>query len=176
MTTRRSIVPALVAASALVVVACGTGSQAPSAGAHEDRGSHDDGGTRVLVEAPGPWAPSRSLAVDRFALETALQVVLTGPAGEELPHSTRWTLTGGEVALTFEVRTWFNAAEAEVRCRGSAGDGARESLELGVPTWTGQDAVYLGRGRACVRVSVTRSGRADPTGAAAVTAVLARAH
>jgi hypothetical protein len=169
-------VPALVAASALVV-ACGMGSQAPSApSVHGDRESRDDGGTKVLVEAPGPWAPSRGVAVDRFALETALEVVLTGPAGEELPHSTRWTLSGGEVELRFEVRTWFNAAEAEVRCRVVAGDGARESLELGVPTWTRQDAVYLSRGKACVQVSVTRSGRADPRGAAAVTAVLARAH
>jgi len=169
-------VPALVAASALVV-ACGLGSQAPSApSVHDDRESRDDGGTKVLVETPGPWAPSRGFAVDRFALETALEVVLTGPAGEELPHSTRWTLSGGEVELRFEVRTWFNAAEAEVRCRVAAGDGARESLELGVPTWTRQDAVYLGRGKACVRVSVTRSGRADPRGASAVTAVLARAR
>jgi len=169
-------VPALLAASGLII-ACGTATDAPSGpSVPEAHQSHDDGGTRVLVDAPGPWAPSRLFAVDRFALETALRVALTGPAGDELRDSTRWTLTGADVELRFDVRTWFNAAEAEVRCRIAAGAGARESLELGVPTWTGQDAVYLGRGRACVRVSVTRSGRVDPSGAAAVTAALSRAR
>lgn len=123
-------------------------------------------------DMPGPWAPSRTLALDRFALETALGVALREPAGDELSSSTRWTLRGDGVELRFDVRSWFNRAEAEARCRGAAGDAARPSLDLGAPVWIAPDAVFLTRGGACVQVSVTRGSAADPAGARAVAAAL----
>jgi hypothetical protein len=125
-------------------------------------------------DTPGPWAPSRAIALDRFALETALGVALGEPAGDELSSSTRWTLQGEGVALRFDVRSWFTGAEAEVRCRDAAGVGARQSLDLGAPVWIAADAVFLTRARACVRVSVTRRSAADPAGARAVASVLVR--
>ncbi|HEY1906689.1 MAG TPA: hypothetical protein VGG91_11645 [Myxococcaceae bacterium] len=125
-------------------------------------------------DAPGPWAPSRALALDRFALETALGVALGEPAGDELSSSTRWTLRGEGVELRFDVRSWFNGAEAERRCRDAAGVGAQPSLDLGRPVWIAGDAVFLTRAAACVRVSVTRGNATDRTGARAVVSALVR--
>jgi len=125
-------------------------------------------------ESPGPWAPSRALALDRFALETALGVALGAPAGDELSRSTRWTLRGEGVELRFDVRSWFNGAEAERRCRDAAGVGAQPSLDLGRPVWIAPDAVFLTRAGACVRVSVTRGNAADLTGARAVARAFVR--
>jgi hypothetical protein len=125
-------------------------------------------------DAPGPWAPSRALALDRFALETALGVALGEPAGDELSSSTRWTLRGEGVELRFDVRSWFNGAEAERRCRDAAGAGAQPSLDLGRPVWLAADAVFLTRAASCVRVSVTRGNGADLPGARAVVSALVR--
>jgi len=166
----RRTAPALVAASALTI-ACGSGKDAPG-----PQGMTDDphGSPGAQNDTPGPWAPSRALALDRFALETALGVALREPAGDELSGSTRWTLHGEGVELRFDVRSWFNRAEAEVRCRGAAGNAARPSLDLGAPVWVAADAVFLTRGSACVQVSVTRERTADPAGARAVAAALLR--
>ena len=173
MNACRNTVPALVVASALVI-ACGTGT-APSRSPSTEQPVRGDAPPGDALETPGPWAPSRALRLDRFALETALGVALIGPAGDELGSSTRWTLAAGDTDLRLEVRTRFSGAEAEVQCRTLAGDGAVESLRLGTPVWTTANDVYLTRGASCIRVSVTRSGRADPAGAAAVAGVLARA-
>ena len=174
MNSCRNTVPALVVV-ATVVIACGTGT-APSRSPSTDQPVRADAPPGDALETPGPWAPSRALRLDRFALETALGVALIGPAGEELGSSTRWTLAGGDTDLRLEVRTRFSGAEAEVQCRALAGDGALESLRLGAPVWTAANDVYLTRGVSCIRVSVTRSGQADLAGAAAVAGVLARAH
>ena len=168
----RSTVHALIAASA-VVIACGTGT-VPSGSPSTDPPARDDTPPGEAVETPGPWAPSRALRLDRFALETALGVALVGPGGEELASATRWTLAGGDTELRLEVRTRFSWAEAEVQCRALAGDDALESLALGTPTWGAADDVYLTRGRSCIRVSVVRAGRADPAGAAAAARALAQ--
>ena len=166
-------VPALVTASSLFI-ACGAGRDgADPPGMSDD--PHGRGGTPgPQSDAPGPWAPSRALALDRFALETALGVALGEPAGDELSSSTRWTLRGDGVELRFELRSWFNGAEAERRCRDAAGAGAQASLDLGAPVWIAADAVYLTRSRACVRVGVTRGTAADLAGARAVASALVR--
>jgi hypothetical protein len=168
----RNTLAALVAASA-AVIACGTGT-VPSRSPSTDQPVGKETPPGEALETPGPWAPSRALRLDRFALETAVGVALIGPAGEELGSSTRWTLAGGDTELRLEVRTWFSGAEAEVQCRTIAGDGAVESLSLGTPVWAAADDVYLTRGASCIHVNVTRSGRADLLGAAAVAAVLVR--
>jgi hypothetical protein len=164
----RRAVPALLAASTLII-GCGAGRDgsgppAMSDDPHGSPGAHTD--------APGPWAPSRALALERFALETALGVALGEPAGDELSSSTRWTLRGNGVDLRFDVRSWFNRAEAELRCRDAAGDGAQPSLDLGAPVWIASDAVFLTRANACVRVSVNRGSAIDAAGARAVARVL----
>jgi hypothetical protein len=128
-----------------------------------------------VLEAPGPWAPSRALRLDRFALETALGVALVGPVGAELGSSTRWTFSGGGTELRLELSTAFSGAEAEVQCRTLAGDGAGQSLSLGTPVWSGANGVFVTRRASCIRVSVTRSGRADVAGALAVAGALVRA-
>jgi hypothetical protein len=166
----RNTVHALVMVSAMVI-ACGTGT-VPSGSPSTEQPTREDMPPPDALETPGPWAPSRALRLDRFALETALGVALIGPAGRELARSTRWTLTGGDTELRLEVRTRFSRAEAEVQCRTIAGDGAVESLTPGTPVWAAANEVYLIRGASCLRVSVTRGGRADPTGAAAVARAL----
>ena len=172
MNAWRNTVAALVAASA-VVIACGTGT-VPSRSPSTDQPVGEETPPGEALETPGPWAPSRALRLDRFALEAALGVALLGPAGDELDSSTRWTLVGGDTELRLEVRTGFSGAVAEVQCRTIAGDGAVESLTLRTPVWTATNDVYLTRGPSCIRISVIRGGRTDPAGAAAVAAVLAR--
>ena len=172
MTPWRRTIAALLALST-VVIACGSG-----AGPSRAQPTGQPGQAEIppgdVLEAPGPWAPSRALRIERFALETALGVALVGPAGEELERSTRWTLVGGETEVRLEVRTGFNRAEAEALCRSLAGDGAVESLTLGTPVWTTATAVDLTRKASCIRVSVTRTGQADLVGAAAVAGALVR--
>jgi hypothetical protein len=170
----RSTVPALIAASA-VVIACGTGTTAPSRSPPNAQPVREDTPPSDALEPPGPWAPSRALQLDRFALETALGVALVGPAGAEFGSATRWTLAGRDTELRLDVRTGFSGAEAEVQCRALAGDRAVQSLSLGTPVWNAANDVYLTRGASCIRVRVTRSGRADPAGAAAVAGALVRA-
>ena len=151
------------------LIACGTGT-VPSRSPSTD--FSPAGTTRLRPRRSTP----RSLGSEpRPPAAPALGVALIGPAGDELGSSTRWTLAGGGTELRLEVRTRFSGAEAEVPCRLLAGDGAVESLRLGTPVWTTANDVYLTRGASCIRVSVTRSGRADPAGAAAVAGVLARA-
>jgi hypothetical protein len=131
-----------------------------------------DAGPAAPVESQAPWAPSRALSLDRFALETALGVTLTGPAGDELESSTRWTWTGEGVNLRVEVRTAFDAAVAEGVCAAAAGTGAPLSLALGIPSWSTIDAVYVTRSATCLQVSVARSSRPDLGGASAVAEAL----
>ena len=157
-------------AASVVIVACGTGTTGPSGSPGSQETPPGD-----ALEAPGPWAPSRALRLDRFALEAALGVALVGPTGAELGSSTRWTLAGSDAELRFEVRTGFSGAEAEAQCRTLAGDGAVQSLRLGTPIWTGGSDVYLTRGASCIRVTVTRSGEVDVAGATAVAGALVRA-
>jgi len=164
----RRAVPALFAASA-VIIACGAGRDSAEPPAMRD---DPHGSPGAQNDAPGPWAPSRALALERFALETALGAALSEPAGDELSASTRWSLRGDGVDLRFEVRSWFNRAEAELRCRDAAGESAQPSLDLGAPVWIAPDAVFLTRVNACVRVSVTRGTAADPAGARAIARVL----
>jgi hypothetical protein len=170
----RTTIPTL-AAGLAVVIACGTGTTAPSGSPPGPAQVQEDTPPGVL-EAPGPWAPSRALRLDRFALETALGVALVGPIGAELGSYTRWTFSGGETELRLELRTAFSGAEAEVQCRTLAGEGAVQSLGLGTPLWTGANDVFVTRKVSCIRVSVTRSGRADVAGAMAVAGALVRAE
>ena len=169
----RSSLPSLVGAVALAL-ACGAGTDgAPgSPGTTTDPAAGGDTPSGAGSEAPGPWAPSRALALDRFALETALGSALGEPAGAELSESTVWTLTGESVEVRLEVSTWFSGAEAEAACRAAAGDGATSSLSLGTPTWATQDAVHVTLGEACVKVNVLRGRDQDVAGAAAVVAAL----
>ncbi len=174
----RSSLPALVGAVALAL-ACGSGTDGTSPSASPttaDPGSGGDTPPGAQAEAPGPWAPSRALALDRFALETALQSALQEPVGAELSESTVWTLTGESVELRLEVRTWFSGAEAEAACRAAAGDGAASSLSLGTPTWATQEAVHVTLGDACVKVSVVRGPNQDVAGATAIAAALFEAR
>jgi len=172
VTDLRNTVFALLAVSA-VMIACGPGTVPPRSPSTEGPGP-DDAPPGEALETPGPWAPSRALRLDRFALEAALGVALIGPTGDELLSSTRWTLAGGDTELRLEVRSLFSGAEAELQCRTLAGDGAVESLQLGAPVWASVSDVYLTRAASCIRVSVTRGGQADPAGAAAVAGVLVR--
>jgi hypothetical protein len=168
----RSIVPVLVATAALVV-ACGEEKgTSPESSVATPNLDAADAGPAAPAESPGPWAPSRALSLDRFALESALGVTLTGPAGAELESSTRWTWTGEGVDLRLEVRTAFDAAVAERVCAAGAGTNAPLSLARGTPTWTTDDAVYVTRGTTCVRVIVVRGARPDLAGAGAVAEAL----
>jgi len=124
------------------------------------------------AEAPGPWVPSRALAIDRFTLETALQSALQEPVGAEFTGSTVWTTAGDGVDLRLELRTWFNRAEAEQACAAAAGEETQMSLALGTPTWSTPEAVYVTRGASCIRVSVARSSQPDLAGAGAVAEAL----
>jgi hypothetical protein len=171
MNAARSTALVLAAASALVI-ACGGMVEAPASSATNAHPGAVDAGPAIPVESPGPWAPSRAVPLDRFALETALGVTLTGPAGEELTSSTRWTLRNVEVELRLDVRSTFSRAEAEQVCAAAAGSGARLSLALGTPTWSTADAVYVTREARCIRVSVARGSRPDLAGAGAVAGAL----
>jgi hypothetical protein len=169
----RSSLSALVG-TVVLAIACGSGVDGTSGSPSTTGGPGPDAGTpdEVQGEAPGPWAPSRALNLDRFALETALQSALQEPAGAELSDATVWTLSGEAIELRFEVRTWFSTAEAEMQCRSAAGSGSVESLALGAPVWTASDAVYIVQDSACVQVTVARSGQTDVAGATAVAAAL----
>jgi hypothetical protein len=171
MNACRGAVPVLVAASALVI-ACGGEVKAPASTTTNTDVGVTDAGPAIPVETAGPWAPSRALPLDRFALETALGATLTGPGGEELISSTRWTLRGQELELRLDVRSAFDGAEAEQVCAAAAGESARMSLALGTPTWTTADAVFVTRNARCIRVSVARSGGTDLSGAGAVARTL----
>ena len=124
------------------------------------------------VEAPGPWVPSRAIAIDRFTLENALQSSLDEPVGAELMSSTVWTTSGEGVDLRLQLWSWFNGAEAEQACAAAAGSENQMSLALGTPTWSTPHAVYVTRGATCVRVSVARSAQPDLVGAGAVAEAL----
>jgi hypothetical protein len=161
----------------VLAAACGSGTDTSSPASPGTTPSGPGGGSGdnpapAEAEAPGPWVPSRDLALERFALETALRSALQEPVGAEFSDSTVWTLTGDGVELDLEVRSWFNGAEAEQACAAAAGDGASLSMALGRPTWTSADAVYMARDANCIRVSVARSSQADLAGAGAVAEAL----
>ena len=158
---------------AVLALACGSSTDGPSRspGTNPDPG----GGEQTPppeAEAPGPWVPSRALGIDRFTIETALQASLQEAVGAEFAEFTLWTLSGDDLELRLELRSWFNGAEAEQACAAAAGDDAQASLALGTPTWTTDDAVYVTRDATCVRVSVARSSRPDLAGAGAVAEAL----
>jgi len=161
----------------VLAAACGSGTDGGSVDSPGSTpsgpgtGSGDNPGP-AEAEAPGPWVPSRDLALERFALETALQSALQEPVGSEFSDSTVWTLTGDGVELGLRVSSWLDGAEAEQACAAAAGDGASLSMSLGRPTWTTADAVYLARDANCIRVSVVRSSQADLAGAGAVAEAL----
>lgn len=159
----------------VLALGCGAGTDGPTgtpSATSDDPGASPDTPAVPEAEAPGPWMPSRPLALDRFALEAAVGSALADPAGAELSDSTLWTLTGEAVELQFQVRTWFDSTEAEVQCRASAGDGAEESLALGPPVWTTADAAYVTQDSACVQIRVARGSALDGAAAAAVAAAL----
>ena len=166
------ITPSLLVAASALVIACGGEVKAPASAVTNGDVGVTDAGPAIPVETAGPWAPSRALSLDRFALETALGVTLTPPGGEELSSSTRWTLRGHEVELRLDVRSAFDRAEAEQVCAAAAGESARMSLALGTPTWTTAEAVFVTRNARCIRVSVVRRGGPDVSGAGAVARVL----
>ena len=161
----------------LLMLAAGCGSTTNGAGPSGSPGptGSDPGGDDMPppeAEAPGPWVPSRALAVDRFTLETALQSALQEPVGAEFMDCTVWTTSGDDVDLRLELRTWFNPAEAEQACAAAAGAEMQMSLALGTPTWSTPEAVYVTRGATCIRVSVARSSQHDLAGAGAVAEAL----
>jgi len=161
----------------VLAAACGSGTDGGSPGSpgatptNTGGGSGDDSPSPE-AEAPGPWVPSRDLALERFALETALQSALQEPVGAEFSDTTMWTLTGDAVELRLRVSSWFNGAEAEQACAAAAGDGATLSMALGRPTWTTADAVYVARDANCIQVSVARTSQVDLAGAGAVAEAL----
>lgn len=171
---RRTPPPALVGA-AMLVIACGGGVDTRTVPPSTTVDPGGDTPAGAQTEAPGPWAPSRALALDRFALETALGSALLEPVGSEFSDRTAWTLGGENVELRLEVHTWFSAAEAQAACATAAGDGAETSLWLGTPTWATRDAVYVTQGPACVQVRVVRDGVVDADGAMRATAALVEA-
>jgi hypothetical protein len=158
---------------AVLASACGSSTDGPSGSpnANTDPGA-GEGTPPLEAEAPGPWAPSRDLGIDRFTMETALQASLQEAVGAEYSESTVWTLSGDDLELRLELRSWFNGAEAEQACAAAAGDDAQVSLALGTPTWTTDDSVYVTRDDTCIRVSVARSSRRDLVGASAVAEAL----
>jgi len=172
---RRSSLPALLGAL-LLAAACGQGTDAtpdtPGGTPDVPGGSESDNPPGTEAEAPGPWAPSRSLALDRFALETAVGSALSEPYGAELSETTVWALSGDGIEVRLELRSWFDIAEAEMQCSVAAGSDAQESLALGTPLWTTASSVYLTQDASCVRVTVLRGAGPDLDGAAAVAAAL----
>src|SRR5215469_2318902 len=158
-----------------LAAACGSGTDGDGpAGSPGPTGSNPGGDDTPPpeAEAPGPWMPSRALAIDRFTLETALQSALQEPVGAEFMDSTVWTTSGDGVDLRLELRTWFNRAEAEQACAAAAGEETQMSLALGTPTWSTPEAVYVTRGASCIRVSVARASERDLVGAGAVAEAL----
>ncbi|HET9038441.1 MAG TPA: hypothetical protein VFN45_19650 [Myxococcaceae bacterium] len=162
---------------AVLASACGSSTDGPSGSPGTNTGP--GGGEETPppeAEAPGPWVPSRDLGIDRFTIETALQASLQEAVGAEYSDSTVWTLSGDDLELRLELRSWFNGAEAEQACSAAAGDDAQLSLALGTPTWTSDDSVYVTRDATCIRVSVARSSRPDLDGATAVAEALVSAE
>src|SRR5215472_8425755 len=97
----------------LLMLAAGCGSATNGAGPSGSPGptGSDPGGTDTPppeAEAPGPWVPSRALAIDRFALENALRSSLQEPLGAEYMSSTVWTTSGDGVDVRLELWSWFN--------------------------------------------------------------------
>jgi hypothetical protein len=156
----------------VLATACGSTTEGPSGSTGPTTGSDSGGEDAPQAEAPGPWVPSRALGLDRFTLETAVQAALQEPVGAELMDSTVWSLSGEDLELRLELRSWFNGAEAEQACAAAAGADAQASLALGTPSWSTADAVYVTRRATCIRVSVERSSRADLAAAGAVAAAL----
>ena len=160
----------------LLAAACGQGTEGtpdtPGGMPDNPGGSGSDNPPGTEAEAPGPWAPSRSLALDRFAMETAVGAALSEPYGAELSQSTLWGLSGDGVELRLEVQSWFDTAEAEMQCGAAAGSDAEATLALGTPVWTAASSDYLTQDASCVRVTVLRGAGPDLDGAAAVAAAL----
>jgi len=162
----------------LLTAACGSGTDRPTGdgppGSPGPTGSDPGGGGTPPpeAEAPGPWVPSRALAINRFTLENAVQSALQEPVGAEFMSSTVWTTSGDGVDLRLELWSWFNGAEAEQACAAAAGNETQMSLALGTPTWSTPEAVYVTRGASCIRVSVARSAQPDLVGAGAVAEAL----
>ncbi|HZW91265.1 MAG TPA: hypothetical protein VFF12_19455, partial [Myxococcaceae bacterium] len=159
----------------MLAAACGSTTDGPSGDGPSGPTDSDPGGDDTPspeAEAPGPWVPSRALAIDRFTLETALRSALDEPLGGELTSSTVWTTSGDGVDLRLQLWTWFNGAEAEQACAAAAGAEAQMSLGLGTPSWSTPQAVYVTRGASCIRVSVARTGQPDLAGAGAVAEAL----
>ena len=162
----------------VLAAACGSTTGDPSGGGPSGSpgpSGSDPGGDDTPppeAEAPGPWVPSRELAVDRFTLENALQSALQEPLGAEFMSSTVWTTSGEGVDLRLELWSWFNRAEAEQACAAAAGTEAQMSLALGTPTWSTPEAVWVTREATCIRVSVARSSQPDLAGAGAVAEAL----
>src|SRR5262245_60058936 len=150
---------------AMLASACGSSTGGPSGSPDTAAGPGSGEETPPPeAEAPGPWVPSRELGIDRFTLETALRTSLQEAVGAEYSASTVWTLSGDELVLRLELRSWFNGAEAEQACAAAAGDDAQVSLAFGTPTWSSDDSVYVTRDDTCIRVSVARSARPDVAG------------
>ena len=116
----------------------------------------------AVVGRPAPGLdlgpPTRTLSLDRFALEAAVGSLLAEARGGDGPDSTTWVLEGEGVAVTVEAWRWGSAAEAELRCQASAGPDAARSLERGEPAWATARGLYLARGPGCVRIAVVRRG------------------
>lgn len=161
----------------VLTAACGSGTGGPSGGGPSgspgpttDTGGDDTPAPEA--EAPGPWAPSRALAIERFTLENALQSALQEPTGAEFMSSTVWTTSGDGVDVRLELWSWFNGAEAEQACAAAAGTETEMSMDLRTPTWSTPEAVYVTRGPTCIRVSVARNSQPDLAGAGAVAEAL----
>jgi hypothetical protein len=163
----------------MLAAACGSGTDGSSGGGPSgspgptgsDPGG--DGTPAPEAETPGPWVPSRALAIERFALENALQSALQEPTGAEFMSSTVWTTSGDGVDVRLELSSWFNGAEAEQACAAAAGAEIEMSMALSTPTWSTPEAVYVTRGATCIRVSVARNSQPDLAGAGAVAEALA---
>jgi hypothetical protein len=163
----------------MLAAACGSGTDGSSGGGPSgspgptgsDPGG--DGTPAPEAETPGPWVPSRALAIERFALENALQSALQELTGAEFMSSTVWTTSGDGVDVRLELSSWFNGAEAEQACAAAAGAEIEMSMALSTPTWSTPEAVYVTRCATCIRVSVARNSQPDLAGAGAVAEVLA---
>lgn len=162
----------------MLAAACGSGTDGSSGGGPSgspgptgsDSGGNDTPAPEA--EAPGPWVPSRALAIERFALENALQSALQEPMGAEFMSSTVWTTSGDGVDVRLELSSWFNGAEAVQACAAAAGAETEMSMALSTPTWSTPEAVYVTRDATCIRVSVARSSQPDLIGAGAVAEAL----